>query len=346
MDDHTIRGGLPRASRPDSPEDHRAGPQFHRVTALTRDEAAAVCRRYFSAATFDVPPGDDTPFLMRTEVLRLGPVTVGQLTMLPRLLVTAPAVEGYHVTVPVAGDLRALHSGTHVLGRPCRTAVVYRPGGATTVEHDPGGRQLQIKIERAALEAELEALVDRPVRGVVDLAPSMDIGSGPGRSWAQLARLLHDESHAGDGLILQPLIAERLWRSLVSGLLLAVGHRWYATITQPVAAGPPRAVRRVVDAIEGEPQLPYTVRDLARIGGVSVRSLQEGFRRHMGVSPTAYLQQVRLARSHLTLREADPQGVTVASVAHRWGFAHLGRFARAYRARYGVHPSTTLRREC
>jgi AraC-like DNA-binding protein len=30
-------------------------------------------------------------------------------------------------------------------------------------------------------------------------------------------------------------------------------------------------------------------------------------------------------------------------VAMRWGFTHLGRFAGAYRDRYGVTPSQTLR---
>jgi len=35
---------------------------------------------------------------------------------------------------------------------------------------------------------------------------------------------------------------------------------------------------------------------------------------------------------------------TVAEVAYRWGFTHLGRFAHDYRARYGEAPSTTLRR--
>jgi transcriptional regulator GlxA family with amidase domain len=56
-----------------------------------------------------------------------------------------------------------------------------------------------------------------------------------------------------------------------------------------------------------------------------------------------YLQHVRLVRAHETLRRADPQRVTVASVAHRWGFAHLGRFASAYRSRFGTSPSETLR---
>jgi AraC-like DNA-binding protein len=57
----------------------------------------------------------------------------------------------------------------------------------------------------------------------------------------------------------------------------------------------------------------------------------------------AYVQQIRLVRAHEALRHADPHRVTVASVAHRWGFAHLGRFASTYRTRFGVSPSATLR---
>jgi transcriptional regulator GlxA family with amidase domain len=76
---------------------------------------------------------------------------------------------------------------------------------------------------------------------------------------------------------------------------------------------------------------------------MSVRSLQDGFRRYVGCAPMAYLQQVRLGRVHEALRQSDRQRVTVASVAHQWGFAHLGRFASAYRARFGASPSETLR---
>ncbi|MGR7000479.1 helix-turn-helix domain-containing protein [Yinghuangia aomiensis] len=50
-----------------------------------------------------------------------------------------------------------------------------------------------------------------------------------------------------------------------------------------------------------------------------------------------------LARAHDDLRGADPAATTVTEVSLRWGFAHQGRFAAAYRRRYGVPPSTTLR---
>jgi len=50
-----------------------------------------------------------------------------------------------------------------------------------------------------------------------------------------------------------------------------------------------------------------------------------------------------MARANEALRRSDPARVTVSAVAHRWGFAHLGRFASAYRARFGESPSVTLR---
>jgi transcriptional regulator GlxA family with amidase domain len=101
----------------------------------------------------------------------------------------------------------------------------------------------------------------------------------------------------------------------------------------------------VVDIIHDEPERPFTVAELAAIAGMSVRSLQEGFRRHLGCAPMAYLQQERLLRAHETLRRSDPMRVTVSAVAHRWGFAHLGRFASSYRSRFGEPPSDTLRRD-
>ncbi len=76
---------------------------------------------------------------------------------------------------------------------------------------------------------------------------------------------------------------------------------------------------------------------------VSVRTLQEAFRKHVGMPPMAYVSEVRLERVHGQLRAAAPGSTTVAEVAYQWGFAHLGRFARRYRERYGETPSQTLR---
>jgi transcriptional regulator GlxA family with amidase domain len=107
---------------------------------------------------------------------------------------------------------------------------------------------------------------------------------------------------------------------------------------------PPRAVRTAIDVIEAEAHLPLTLSSIAARSQVSVRSLQQGFKRHLGISPMSYLREVRLRRAHRTLLESDPSTVTVASVAYDWGFTNLGRFAAAHAGRYNEPPAKTLRR--
>jgi AraC-like DNA-binding protein len=61
-------------------------------------------------------------------------------------------------------------------------------------------------------------------------------------------------------------------------------------------------------------------------------------------TPLAYLRSVRMERAHRELQSADQsEGVSVAGVAAKWGFTHLGRFAIDYRRRFGIYPSQTLR---
>ncbi|QZQ55569.1 helix-turn-helix domain-containing protein [Curtobacterium sp. TC1] len=86
-----------------------------------------------------------------------------------------------------------------------------------------------------------------------------------------------------------------------------------------------------------------TTGDIAAAVGISVRTLQEVFRRELNQTPTAFLRAQRLER----VREAllDPaDGVTVSGVAREWGFRHGGRFSEAYNDRFGEFPRITLSR--
>ncbi|GAA4701114.1 AraC family transcriptional regulator [Phytohabitans rumicis] len=196
---------------------------------------------------------------------------------------------------------------------------------------------------RAALEDRLASLLGRPVHEPLQLPPGNDLTTGAGRSLARLLALMRAELDDHEGLIYEPLIAGRLWQGVLTTLLLATAHQYRDDLASRVPPSRPRTVKRAIDAMEAEPERPFTVATLATIAGTSVRTLQEGFRRHVGLSPMAYLRQLRLARAHAHLCTADPHQETVANVAHRWGFAHLGRFAAAYRAEYGQSPADTLR---
>jgi AraC-like DNA-binding protein len=275
-------------------------------------------------------------------VIRLGPLTLGQVRFGGRSSVVVTEMDGYHVTLPTSGRALTRQAGREVMVSP-QTAAVFRPGHPVYSLHDANSAELDIKIDPAALEAELSALLGRDVRGTIDLPPTMNLADGPGLSFRRMVCLLRDELPYAESLIRQPLIAGQFHQSVLNALLLCLPHRYHDELTAPARPGAPRAIRRAMSAIHEEPERSFTVTDLAQIAGLSVRSLQEGFRRHVGSAPMAYLQQVRLGRVHETLRRADPSRVTVAAVAHRWGFAHLGRFASSYRARFGQAPSETLR---
>jgi transcriptional regulator GlxA family with amidase domain len=131
--------------------------------------------------------------------------------------------------------------------------------------------------------------------------------------------------------------------SLVRGLLLVADHPHRNVVAGDTQVLSPRAIRTAVEIIEAEAHLPLTVSSIAARCHVSVRSLQQDFRRYVGTSPMSFVREVRLRRAHQSLLESDPSTTSVASVAYQWGFTNLGRFAAAHTARYDELPAATLR---
>jgi AraC-like DNA-binding protein len=143
-----------------------------------------------------------------------------------------------------------------------------------------------------------------------------------------------------------PLVAEEMTRTIAVAALHAFPN---TTMNRDYVPGPgrvaPAALRRAAAYIEANAHDPVVLSDIAAAAGLSVRALQYAFRRHFDVTPLGYLRHVRLERAHRELQAADPaRGDTVAVIAARWGFAKPGHFAAAYRARFGLLPSQTLRR--
>jgi transcriptional regulator GlxA family with amidase domain len=154
--------------------------------------------------------------------------------------------------------------------------------------------------------------------------------------------MVHRQLECPDSLMRHPLVWDPLVESLIHGLLLVADHPHRQALAAPAQPGP-AAVRDAMDLIEAGPHLPLTTSALAKQCHVSVRTLHEGFRRHLGMSPMAYLRVVRLRRAHRDLRSANLSHSSVASIAHRWGFTHLGRFAAAHQTMFGETPREALR---
>ncbi|WP_128377195.1 AraC family transcriptional regulator [Streptomyces cavernae] len=259
------------------------------------------------------------------------------------VMITPGALEDFYlVQMPLAGAAEITCGREQIISTP-RVASVPSPTEALAMRWRAGNPQLIVWIRRSALEDHLGKLLGRQPRMPVRFDLGMDLTTPGARSWLGIVDLLRRDADNTDGMLGQPLVVKQLEYLLTTQLLLTQPHNYTPALhgEQPRVAPP--TVRRAMELIEGHAAEPLTVEDVAEAVGVSVRALQEGFRRHLGTTPVSYLREVRLDRVRAELTAASPGTTTVTDVAYRWGFFHPGRFAIAYKERFGEHPSQTLR---
>jgi AraC family transcriptional regulator, glycine betaine-responsive activator len=114
---------------------------------------------------------------------------------------------------------------------------------------------------------------------------------------------------------------------------------------QPMRAVGGLATRdpKLVQAIrlmEQHIEVPLPVAALARAAGVGPRELHRRFHAQLGTSPSAYYAELRLFLARRLLEHTDHP---VSRVAVMSGFGSGSAFARAFRARFGVAPSSVRR---
>ncbi|MEU4833617.1 AraC family transcriptional regulator [Streptosporangium sp. NPDC023615] len=287
--------------------------------------------------------GDASRLAARLNSARLGSLRVNYLDYGADVRIEPGELESFFlVQIPLAGRSLIRCGGQEIVSTP-RTASLPSPSEYLDMRWAAGCPQLIVKLDRPAVEGALERMLgerlDRPV--VFDLG--VDMTAGWARAWRAMADLVVSEAEHGDGIAAQPLAVAHLENAMIASLLTGQPSNYRDRLTAPRPAAVPKVVRRAMRHIEDNAHLPLTTDDVARAVAVSGRSLQEGFRRHLGLSPMAYLRDVRLDRVHRELAAGDPAGCTVTGVAARWGFLHQGRFAALYRARHGQAPSQTLR---
>lgn len=164
------------------------------------------------------------------------------------------------------------------------------------------------------------------------------------RYWLAEVRHLHQDVLPNTEAMEHPLVRGTAFRSLATALLHCFPNTFLTQSPPPGSARvAPARLRRATAFVDEHLDEDIGLAGIARAAGMSPRGLQVAFRRELGTTPIAYLRDARLEAAHRDLREADPAaGATVAGIAARWGFPHTGRFAAAYRRRFGQSPGTTL----
>jgi AraC-like DNA-binding protein len=329
--------------RPGWDDDRRSSPARVQSATDDRDEAERIISDLYLPNRLDLSRGS-APLGMEVTGVRLGALTVGRLSYGRRVHLRTADAANFHVNIPLRGRVSS-RSGTR---DPVTTGpgngLVFSPEAPAEMSWSADGEQLCLMVPRGRLEAELEHLLGRSLRGRLRFDFTADVGGHTGRRWHTVLDLLVDELDNVTNVGRDPRLGRHVEGLVMDSLLLGQphSHRDDLLRDRPVQLG--AAIRQAVELLEERPSEPWTAVRLATEVHLSVRALQEGFRRDLATPPMTYLRQVRLRRAHEALLAADRHGTTVGAVAVGLGILHMGRFAAAYREAFGEAPSDTLNR--
>lgn len=282
-------------------------------------------------------------FDMRLNALTVGRLTCGHMLFGNALHIETAEAANYHIDIPTGGRARMRAGlGSPVYGTQ-HTAGVFMPGRPVAIDFEEPFSQLSLMIPRDLLQLEVENLLGVQPARPLEFSAELDLATAGSRMMMQTLRMIDEGSDQEGGPLAHPLATQRLEQVLIHSLLFAQPHNHSAALTAPAPASGVRPVSHAVELMRNSPAHPWTVTELAAEVSVSVRSLQEGFRRSMDTTPMAYLRHLRLEKVHEELASAAPGTVSVTEVAARWGFVHLGRFAASYHREFSERPSDTLR---
>jgi AraC-like DNA-binding protein len=108
---------------------------------------------------------------------------------------------------------------------------------------------------------------------------------------------------------------------------------------RPELAGSGHAVQRAVEFIQDCYAQRLTLNGLAEAAGLSRYAVLRAFRREIGIPPYSFVTQVRVEQAKRLLRE----GVAIAAVAQRVGFADQSHLTRKFKRLLGVTPGAYAR---
>jgi len=309
------------------------------VYARTVDGAIEALSEAYSDVMMWVP-ATDSELRMRLTTRTLANVALGDLN-LTRSIVRSARYPWFAICLPGSGKVGISTNRASALVAGNRGAIV-TPGDPVQVEYlSERCRMYTVLVDRSSLESELSMMLGRTV--TTPLQFDFDIRCSAADAFGRSIDLLTAELDRPDGLARAPMLASRLGRLLMAGLLTSYRHNYSAELHEPAAESRPRTVQAAIDAIEKDPAGIETVADIARAATLSVRALDAGFRRHVGIPPMKYLRRVRFARAHDALLAADAGITTATAIAHQWGFLHYGRFAAEYQRIYGSTPAESLK---
>ncbi|GAB2861591.1 AraC family transcriptional regulator [Myroides odoratimimus subsp. xuanwuensis] len=290
-----------------------------------------------------LPASSGDRFHMELTEVRLASSTVGLLSFDAGARVVTGATSGFHVNLTLQGQAAGAGNGAEPTTALAGEGLAYEPGAVTDAHWSCGSRVMTLLLSPQIVERELESLLGHSLRAPLRPEPKVEAG-GLAQALTPAVHLVLLQLDRPSPASVLTTVQRHVEALIVDGFLLAHRHNYSDELDRPGRAAPRTPIEAAAQLLEERPEHPWTSITLAGEVHLSVRALQDGFKRHYDRPPMAYLRHLRLRRVNAVLVAAWPGEKTVQEVALRHGILHLGRFSQTYRQEFGESPSATLAR--
>lgn len=104
------------------------------------------------------------------------------------------------------------------------------------------------------------------------------------------------------------------------------------------------ALNEAVEIIKNDSENIYSIKELAMLTNISERSLLYAFKEKYQVSPSEYIKASRLNKVKNELYAARDTNTSIATIAGKYNFWHMGQFAKDFKKQFGILPSEVAKK--
>ncbi len=304
------------------------------------DEAQAVLSRELSQLRFE-SVADRSRFRFTMNGCHLGRTMIAFNQFSTETVVDAGVVENAVIISLSVGPATVLDLDGEIVP-PSRLAVV-SPARSPTIYRSAGSGVLLLRTTIEAIQERLREWSGQELTSPVVFDRTANPAHGVGGQLHRFLTYVVDDARSVDTILNNPILRAGLDDMLLGAIASLGSNRADLFLEEFQAQNAPRLVRRAEEFMEAYAAEPITISDIVIECGCSRRTLFNAFRKHRGYTPMQFLAEFRLCSARTALQSPSPTD-TVTSIAYAYGFSHPGRFAVAYRARFGEKPSETLRK--
>jgi AraC-like DNA-binding protein len=305
-----------------------------RSDAMHADQFGALYIQMFGDLYSDLPPPQHTIMISGVYGRHEG-VSFRRMGYRGELTTALPDLnDEITFVIPTAGTV-IFTQKNDTIGTP-QMGLAVEKARVSSVRFFDGHEQYGLSVRRGLFAERLSTLLGKPIIDKVRFQPVVDFNQPAFQGIKAIVGLATGNEF--DLLINSSvLMPSRLQEMLIDAVLDSWPHNYSEALHRPSPAIAPRHVKLALEYIQAHPDSLVSGTELAALSNVSLRALQDGFRRFVGSSIVEYQRQVRLERAHQVLLEDSAQSVT--EVALRLGFSNVGRFCQYFQNAYGVSPA-------